>query len=195
MVNYISNRKYMKYKQRNTLSYKILKIFGYGLLFAAVSVFSPQFPYLLLRTYLKKYFFIDVNPNQSRKAIDYLKRKKFIALKNRKYVLTTLGKIHLKKLSINDVVIPKVAWDKNWRLVSFDIPQNLTPTRHIFRQKLKELGFYHVQKSLFAFPYPCEKEILSISKILNIPEYIFVFTSKRFTNDKKLVKHFSLKSS
>jgi CRISPR-associated endonuclease Cas2 len=192
IVNFISSYKYTKYRQQNTLIYKILKVFGYGVLFSVVSLLSPQFPYLLLRAYLKKYFSTKTSLRQTSNAIYYLKRKKFIALKNKKFILTRLGYLYLKKLSINDISIPRIPWDKNWRLVSFDVPQYLTPARHVLRKKLKDLGFFHVQKSLFACPYPCEKEISSIAKVLKISEYVFVFTSRRFSNDNKLIKHFSL---
>lgn len=50
-------------------------------------------------------------------------------------------------------------WDGKWRLVIFDIPEERKKIRDSFRSHLKRLGFVEFQKSVFAFPYPCEDEI------------------------------------
>lgn len=65
-----------------------------------------------------------------------------------------------------------VKWDKKWRVVIFDIPQELHNKRNRFRKKLKSLGFYKIQKSVFVFPYPCENELAKYCSWLDISEYI-----------------------
>ena len=63
-------------------------------------------------------------------------------------------------------------WDKKWRLVIFDIPQEFHNQRNKFRQKLQTLGFYKVQKSVFAFPYPCEEELVGFCEQFKLSDYI-----------------------
>ncbi len=84
-------------------------------------------------------------------------------------------------------------WDKKWRIVIFDIPQEVHSKRNIFRQKLKSLGFYMIQKSIFAFPYPCEEELSRYYSQLNIGEYINVLLADNlgYINDE-VKKYFNL---
>src|SRR3989344_4593151 len=66
----------------------------------------------------------------------------------------------LKKVSKEWKEIKKPArWDKLWRLVIFDIPEEERTGRMALAAKLKELGFYPLQKSVFIHPYECKDEI------------------------------------
>lgn len=84
-------------------------------------------------------------------------------------------------------------WDKKWRIVIFDIPQELHNKRNIFRSKLKYLGFYMVQKSVFVFPYPCEEELAIYCDELKIGDYINVLLAENlgYVNDE-VKKYFNL---
>lgn len=174
------------------LALKILNIAGKSVLFAVVSVLAPTFPYFVLRSYLKKVFNESYSDKQLKNSVNYLKRKKFIAYKNKKFALTKFGINHLQRKAIDDLEIKKVLWDGKWRILVFDIPQKQTAERHIFRRKLKELGFFHFQLSVFIIPYPCESEIDSLTQELNISEHVHLFVSDRFRNDKSIKKKFGL---
>ncbi len=50
-------------------------------------------------------------------------------------------------------------WDGKWRIVIFDISQLKKVYRELFRSKLKELGFYQLQKSVWIVPFDCQDEI------------------------------------
>ncbi|MBI2476131.1 MAG: hypothetical protein HYV67_02725 [Candidatus Taylorbacteria bacterium] len=54
-------------------------------------------------------------------------------------------------------------WDKKWRIVFFDIPERCRRKRDVFRFHLRRLGFREIQRSVFAHPYPCGKEIIKIA--------------------------------
>ncbi len=69
-------------------------------------------------------------------------------------------------------------WDKKWRVVIFDIPEELSRERVKFRRKLKSLGFYMLQKSVFIFPYPCEEEIAGFANQLKVGDYINVLIAE-----------------
>ena len=78
-------------------------------------------------------------------------------------------------------------WDGKWRVVIFDIPQELHKQRIKFRTKLLSLGFSALQKSVFVFPYPCDKELGDICEKLGITDYVdrivaesLVFCESRF---------------
>jgi len=74
--------------------------------------------------------------------------------------LTEKGKRKAGWLQIDALKIKKPKkWDKKWRIVIFDIAQLKKLYREAFRGKLKELGFYPLQKSVWIYPYDCRDEI------------------------------------
>ena len=107
--------------------------------------------------------------------------------------ITRNGKKRLVKYSIDDMEIkkPKI-WDGKWRIISFDIPEKQKTAREALRMKLKDFDFYHLQKSLFACPFPCRDEIDFVSEIFKIRKYITYFETSTITNELVLKKHFNL---
>ena len=99
-----------------------------------------------------------------RQALERLANRRFIEIHQKGNTLilevTEQGKRRLKELEFENLVLPKVArWDNKWRIVIFDIPENHKRARNAFQYKLKEMGFYPLQKSVFAYPYECRDEI------------------------------------
>lgn len=186
----------MNKEKTKHIAKKILKITALGVLITAASLLAPQLPYLLLKSYLKHKFNTTYSNRQLSDAHYYLKRKKFIAYEKRgnkwRFLITKMGKKHLKKEKIENIKIPKTKWDGQWRLLTFDIPESHRSARHTFRKKLKELGFYHFQRSVFILPYPCLKEVKTITEYWEINPYAHVLTTDRFEGDKHLIKLFNL---
>ena len=81
-------------------------------------------------------------------------------------------------------------WDKKWRIVIFDIPEELHKNRNQLRGKLKNLGFYMLQKSVFVIPYPCEKELGYVCKNLRIADYVDVILAESVGFREKEIKKF-----
>lgn len=74
--------------------------------------------------------------------------------------LTQKGKRKANWMQIDALKIKnQKRWDKKWRLVIFDISQLKKIYREAFRGKLKELGFYPLQKSVWIHPFNCKDEI------------------------------------
>jgi hypothetical protein len=89
------------------------------------------------------------------------------------YQFTDNGKIKLQKFIIDNLEIKKPKkWDKRWRVVIFDIPEELKNIRRIFQEKLKELGFYCLQKSVWVHPFPCEQEINVLKEFYTVYKYV-----------------------
>jgi phenylacetic acid degradation operon negative regulatory protein len=131
-----------------------------------------------------------------KKSLYYLKRKKFIAFPARsplgRILLTKLGVHKLNQKKFDELTIKPEAWDGKWRLLTFDIPEKEYSRRDMFRRKLKELGFFHFQRSVFVLPFDCEKEINLISDFLKITPCVHILVADRFRGDKELVKKFGL---
>jgi len=119
-----------------------------------------------------------INKRSLRESIRKLYRSKIVDYKENnngtvELILTEVGRrkvllYDLDKLKINKP--PK--WDGLWRMVIFDIPEDKKPARMALASKLKEIGFYPIQKSVFIHPYECKDEINFITELFDIVPHV-----------------------
>ncbi len=110
-----------------------------------------------------------------------------------RYKLTPKGKKWHKIVSIKYFSSKNKKWDGKWRVVIFDIPQELHKNRNNFRHKLKYLGFYMFQKSVFVLPYPCEEELGYICQDLDINDYVDVIIADSVGfREEEIKKYFEI---
>lgn len=108
-------------------------------------------------------------------------------------ILTENGKKWALRFNIDEMKIKKpFKWDGKWRVVFFDIPEKIRNARDALRKKLRELGFYELQKSVFVFPFPCKNEIDFIVEFFKVRNYARYAEIINFTNEEKLIIHFEL---
>lgn len=108
--------------------------------------------------------------------------------------LTKLGKEYALEFNFDEMRIKEPAvWDKKWRLVFFDIPEIKRKMRNALRDKLKELGFYELQKSVFIHPYSCQDEIDFIVEFFRLRPFVRYAEAINLTNEEALKLHFDLK--
>lgn len=127
----------------------------------------------------------------------YLKRKGYLNIVTKNHQthisLTEKGKKMAGKYQIDDLKIEKQhKWDGKYRLVLFDIPQITRIKRDVLRGKLKELGFYGLQQSVWVCPYPCEKEIKLLQEFFGLTDKELVFVEGEIKEDSKIRKFFKL---
>ena len=108
--------------------------------------------------------------------------------------LTEKGKKKAGRFQINSLKIRKPKkWDGKWRLVIFDISQLQKIKREAFRGKLKELGFYPLQKSVWIIPYKCKDEIELLKDFLGLSsKELRLITAEDIGDDTHLKKIFKL---
>lgn len=104
-----------------------------------------------------------------------LRRQGFLEIEyrgNQIYIhLTKEGKKKAGMLQIDSLEIKKPKkWDRKWRVVIFDISQLKKVYRESFRGKIKELGFYCLQKSVWVHPFNCEAEIDILKDFFGLSE-------------------------
>lgn len=93
--------------------------------------------------------------------------------------LTEQGKRYIKKHQESDRRLTST-WDKKWRLVVFDIPEEKRILRDHLRRYLKMLGFGKVQRSIWISPYNFIKEIKKYTDKLKLAGYVFQITADEF---------------
>lgn len=172
----------------------LLKLAAVGGVCTAVLVAPKIFAIASPLGKYKKYY----NKQGALQNFYYLKRQKYIAFKkidkdNYEINITDKGlamvledNFNLKKLNGNK------RWDGKWRIVIFDIPEKFKSAREIFRKKLIEIGFYKAQDSVFINPFPCEKEVIFLSEIFNIADFIYFMETSYFVNDKNIRLYFDI---
>jgi DNA-binding transcriptional regulator PaaX len=84
-------------------------------------------------------------------------------------------------------------WDGRWRIVFFDIPEKRRKARDALRDKLRDLGFYELQKSVFVHPFPCRDEIDFVVEFLKIRPFVRYAEMIEPTNEAELKIYFDLK--
>lgn len=103
------------------------------------------------------------------------------------YCITKLGKKKLRKFILDSLSIPlPVTWDGQWRVLIFDIPHDRKTAREALRDKIKELGFFQLQKSVWLYPFPYEEELLYIADVFKIKNFVEILTVTSITNKRAL---------
>ena len=129
-------------------------------------------------------------------TISRLKRNGLVYLESKKGVvrirLTEKGRKQVFQFTDQMRIHKPLICDRKWRIVVFDIPVEKNREHTLFRRKIKKLGFQQIQKSVWAFPYKCEDEVLFFSKELRIEETIEIFTVQKMIHEKELRKRFDL---
>lgn len=143
--------------------------------------------------------------SKSKKQQEYVKRI-FRKLKNQKLIsiheegdgkititLTDEGKIKALSFQIDSLSIPKPKnWDGRWRIIIFDIPENKKQARDLFRQHLKRLGFYALQRSVFIHPYPCKDQVDFLKHNFEVAECVTFIQARYLDNQNLLRNHFQV---
>lgn len=126
-----------------------------------------------------------------------LRRYKFIRrIRNEEdasYALTSKGKARLNYIIIDNIELKNQKhWNGKWYLVMYDLPIRFKRVRNALRWKLKDLGFFQFQKSVWAYPYPCEEEILFVADFFGVRKYVEILEVDKILDDRKLKTHFKL---
>ncbi|OHA65161.1 MAG: hypothetical protein A3D64_02595 [Candidatus Wildermuthbacteria bacterium RIFCSPHIGHO2_02_FULL_49_9] len=161
-----------KYYLRKPKS-EIAKDLFYGLLTAGFFVIAASSPYFIInvingferyKKYPRKRVYDTFYQLRKRGLIKIAERDHqiYISLteEGRKYA----GRFQIDKLKI---ATPR-KWDKRWRLLIFDIQESKRIYREALRGKLKQLGFYQLQKSVWAHAFPCQAEVKILKEFFGL---------------------------
>lgn len=180
-------------KPLSHLSQKILLLLLAG---AALSFsYSPRHPWKILKSASREWK--RISDMELRNEIRKLYQSKTISKKENEdgsvsILLTDKGKVKALKYNFDKMRIDKKNWDGKWRIVIFDIPEKIKKSRDALRWKIKELGFYELQKSVFVFPYKCDNEINFVIEYYNLRKYVRFGTLDTIDNEIHLKNIFNI---
>ena len=138
----------------------------------------------------------EINSQSLRRAIRSLYKSKLIGEKQNTdgtmtLVLTDKGKQRALTYDLDEMKIKKPErWDKKWRVVLFDIPENRKKIREALRGHLKNMQFYEFQESVFVHPYDCEDEINYLIEFYDIRKFVRFIVAESLDNELHLKHHF-----
>ncbi len=183
--------------KRGQLYWYILEIIGLTLI-SGGNPLRPIIPLAIkeiIKT-LKEVKNLNIEEKKIKKSLESLEKNEIIDLEEKG------GNIFVKLKDKNNLTVIKYStkalldfkkkekkWNKKWFLVFFDVPEIQRNKRNYLRKFLVDIGFYQYQKSIYIFPYECEKEIILIKKIVEGAKYMKYLVAEKI-EDEKLIKSF-----
>lgn len=178
------------------LAYSLLLLISAGVLIPAaivapnsLKVFLPFFKKLTRRLKSDSY--------RVRRSLVTMKNNRLVKTELRKgetvFIITEEGKKRIargefEKLKIS---VPQ-KWDKKWRMVLFDIPEEHKDAREALRLKLIELGFYKLQKSCFIYPFECRNEVDFVTEFFGVSQFTNYLLVESLEGERQLCDYFNL---
>lgn len=187
----IKKYKYYFKKPKSEIVKDLMKI----LAVAGVIIIAGQSPYFI-RNIMREYK--KWNKYPKRKIADTfsnLRRRGLIEINkvnNQIYInLTEEGrkKANVYQIGALEIKRPR-KWDRKWRIVIFDIAQLKKVYREAFRGKLKELGFYCLQKSVWVHPFDCRAEIELLRDFFGLSQNELRFIVAVELGDEEVIRKF-----
>ena len=139
----------------------------------------------------------EMTNRQLQDTLRHAVRGKYIEIsgsgQHRRLVLTHKGKRLLNQKALENLRPPTLrVWDKKWRLALFDIPEEFKKNRNSFAVGLKRMGFVQIQKSCFAFPFPCLDEIEVLADFHEVRRFVTFLVAESLEGSKALSRRFKL---
>jgi hypothetical protein len=149
---------------------------------------------VLARHYKRSRYYSD---KQIRDASQNLKRGRYIETDTSgdkpRICLTKKGEEYFQKMIFEEARLSsQEKWDGKWRFVLFDIPVDHSKARDALRWRLRALGFFQYQKSVWVYPYPCKDEILFVADHFGVGRFVEILDATGISDDAVLKKHFEL---
>ena len=144
----------------------------------------PLYRKILHRGYKKR---------QIQSAFYNLKHRGYIKDSDEAYKLTSEGKRWATKYYQKYFIKRNGPWNGKWWIILFDIPTEKERQRQAFKKRLKNIGAYMIQKSVFAFPYPCQEEIGDWCLELGLADYVDIIEASGLgAREPDAKKHFEV---
>ena len=108
--------------------------------------------------------------------------------------VTAKARKRLEKTQFRDMkVAPPEEWDKLWRVILYDVPEDQKNARDAFGHQLLRYGCFQLQKSVWVIPFACRKDIVFMAAYFGIDTYITYFEAIYLDNARPLINRFKKK--
>lgn len=178
-----------KHRTRKNVQHAILKTLQVSGI-AAVAVMAPKV--LELLKYTKGYK--SEHQRRIERSLETLEKGGLVRIVDGGRVeITQKGELLLRRLESKRSPAPTPRrWDKQWRIVIFDIPEKRRVARNQLRDMLKNIGFYQLQGSVWVYPYDSEDLVTLIKAEYTLGTEVVYLVTDYLEGDDFLRQHFRL---
>lgn len=106
--------------------------------------------------------------------------------------LTQKGHTKYLKFKLEELSLQGKRWDGKWRIVIYDIAKFKKNQVSAFRNILKYINFFRLQKSVYLTPYPCEEQIIYLREYFGIGEEVLLIRADKIENENFYKQYFGL---
>lgn len=140
----------------------------------------------------------EISSSKIKDGIRDLNKQKFIKKKENYdgsvlVSLTEKGMLRALNIIFKRLENRKEEWDGKWRMIAFDIPEECRKGRNALTYRFKSASFYEFQKSLFVYPYDCQKEVIALVKLFKLEKYVRFIVADFIDTEERLKIRFKLK--
>lgn len=127
----------------------------------------------------------NTNKETIRQSLRRLQSQGIVKKTGLKFVLTKEGLEIIEKIIGRKILLTK-KWDKQYRLVIFDIPEKKRNARNWLRSELYMLEYSQLQMSVFIGKHPLPDDIIKDISRHGIEEYVNYLLVKNVHNKKRI---------
>lgn len=136
------------------------------------------------------------NPYVLKRNLKRLREQKVVEIieKNGEEIikLTRKGYTKYLKFRLEELSLSGKRWDGKWRIVIYDIAKFKKNQVSAFRNILKYINFFQLQKSVYLTPYPCEEQITYLREYFGIGDEVLLIRADRIENEGFYKQYFGL---
>lgn len=126
----------------------------------------------------------------------YLKQQKLVKVTDNydgsyQVALGDKGVARANRVQFERLEIPQRAWDKKWRIIMSDIPEQYKTNRDYISRHLRIIGFMQLQRSVFVYPYPVDDFVALLRELFpEIDRHVIYLTVEDIDKHNSLVRSF-----
>ena len=132
-----------------------------------------------------------------RQSVAALEKRRLVNMREKNgeshIILTDEGKRRLLKYDLDHMHLARQKnWDGKWHIVIFDIPEKYGKARRALSWKIRQMGAFSMQKSVFIYPFFWRDEIDFVTEFFHVSPYVRYIEAFQVEGEKDLCRHFDL---
>lgn len=136
------------------------------------------------------------NPYVLKRNVKRLKEQKIVEIieKDGEEIikLTQKGQVKYLKFRLEGLSLNGRNWDSKWRIVIYDIAKFKKNQVSAFRNILKFINFFQLQKSVYLTPYPCDEQIAYLREYFGIGSEVLLIRADKIENEEFYKQYFGI---
>lgn len=192
------------YKEEYPNTKEIIYLLGMGVILTA-TIFMPGLGYVArMVDKAKRDYEWKESQRQWKKFNPHILKRNLKRLRDQKIVeiiekdgqeivkLTQKGHAKYLKFSLEELSLNGKRWDGKWRIVIYDIAKFKKNQVNAFRNILKYINFFRLQKSVYLTPYPCDEQIAYLREYFGIGDEVLLIRADRIENEGVYKQYFGI---